>query len=418
MPEVSRKNFDQGETTREKRRIRIAVSLLYFCLGFCFSSWASRIPDIKTSLNLSDGALGSILFALPVGQLLMMPFSGRLVTRFGSHKTILIALPAYSLLLNNIGLVKQGWHLALALFLFGLAGNLCNISVNTQGVSAEKLQNRPIMGTFHGVWSLSGFTGALTGLLMINLKIIPQWHFAIVTIIVWTVFYFIHNHLVKIAPGISTEEPGKLFFNKPDTGLLQLGIICFFCMACEGAMFDWSGVYFRDVVKVHPSIVVLGYTSFMIMMATGRFMADRISAGIGRRKHLQISGIVISTGLFISVFFPYLITCTIAFMLVGLGVSGVIPTVYSTTGRHSKVPPGIALATVASVGFLGFLMGPPLIGHISELAGLRYSFTLIGFFGLGITLMVTYIKVFHEEIKDMPPVKEEQVTVQGLGELP
>jgi MFS family permease len=162
-------------------------------------------------------------------------------------------------------------------------------------------------------------------------------------------------------------------------------------------MFDWSGIYFKDVVKAPPSLVILGYTSFMIMMATGRFVADYFISRIGRKKLLQICGVMISTGLYTAVFFPYLITSTLAFMLVGLGVSSIVPTVYSAAGRHSKVPAGIALATVSSVSFLGFLIGPPLIGYISELAGLRYSFAVIGVFGLGIALLVSRIKALKEE---------------------
>ena len=180
-------------------------------------------------------------------------------------------------------------------------------------------------------------------------------------------------------------------------------------MASEGAMFDWSGVYFKDVVKAPSSLVILGYTSFMIMMATGRFVADYIISKIGRKKLLQICGVMISTGLFTSVLFPYLIPCTIAFMLVGLGVSSIVPTVYSAAGRHSKVPAGIALATVSSVSFLGFLMGPPLIGYISEIAGLRYSFAVIGIFGMGITLLVSRIKALQDT---QPTVLEEDVDQQ------
>jgi MFS family permease len=134
----------------------------------------------------------------------------------------------------------------------------------------------------------------------------------------------------------------------------------------------------------------------MIMMATGRFVADYLISKIGRKRLLQICGAMISTGLFTAVFFPYLISCTIAFMLVGLGVSSIVPTVYSAAGRHPTIPAGIALATVSSVGFLGFLMGPPLIGYISELAGLRYSFAVIGVFGIGITLSVSRVKALNE----------------------
>ena len=388
----------------EKKRIRIAVSLIYFCMGLCFASWASRIPDIKTSLHLNDAMLGSILFALPVGQFLMMPFSGKLVTRFGSQRVILFALPLYTICLSNIGLVKAGWQLALALFLFGLAGNLCNISINTQGVAAERLYEKPIMASFHGGWSLAGFTGALIGLLMINLKVVPYWHFITVILIVWIIVWINHPFLIKVKSGVNKDEPKRKFFNRPDNILLQLGIIGFCSMASEGAMFDWSGVYFKDVVKAPSSLVILGYTSFMIMMATGRFVADYIISKIGRKRLLQICGVMISTGLFISVLFPYLISCTIAFMLVGLGVSSIVPTVYSAAGRHSKVPAGIALATVSSVSFLGFLMGPPLIGYISQVAGLRYSFSVIGIFGIGISLLVSRIKA----LQDIQPVVLEQ----------
>jgi len=381
----------------DKKRVRLAVALVYFSMGLCFSSWASRIPDIKTALNLNDALFGTILFALPVGQFLMMPFSGKLVTRFGSHKVLLYALPIYTICLSNVGLVQAGWQLAIALFLFGLAGNMCNISINTQGVGAERLYERPIMASFHGGWSLAGFTGALIGLAMINLKMPVYWHFLTIVLIVWTILWINYPFLVRTIPKAASEEPRRKFFNKPDAILFQLGIIGFCSMASEGAMFDWSGIYFKDVVNAPSSLVVLGYTSFMIMMATGRFVADYLISKIGRKRLLQICGVMISTGLFAAVFFPYLISCTLAFMLVGLGVSSIVPTVYSAAGRHRTIPAGIALATVSSVGFLGFLMGPPLIGYISELAGLRYSFAVIGVFGIGITLLVSRVKALNEE---------------------
>ena len=351
-----------------KKRVRIAVTLGYFSMGLCVSSWASRIPDIKTALHLNDALFGSILFAMPAGQLLMMPFSGKLVTRFGSRKVFLFAIPVYTLCLSNIGLVQEGWQLAIALFLFGLTGNLSNISINTQGVAAERLYQRPIMASFHGGWSLAGFTGALIGLLMMNLKVPPHWHFLMVIPIVWIILWINHPFLLP-GKAAASEEPRRKFFTKPDTILLQLGIIGFCSMASEGAMFDWSGVYFKDVVKAPASLIVLGYTSFMIMMATGRFVADYLISKIGRKHLLQICGLMISAGLFTAVLFPYLISSTIAFMMVGLGVSSIVPVVYSIAGRHTKIPPGIALATVASVSFLGFLMGPPLIGYISEAFG-------------------------------------------------
>ena len=251
------------------------------------------------------------------------------------------------------------------------------------------------MSSFHGGWSLAGFTGALIGLTMINLKVVPYWHFVTVVAIVGVIILLNQNHLIKGKPAAHPDEPKRKFFNKPDKTLVQLGVIGFCSMASEGAMFDWSGVYFKDVVRAPASLVILGYTSFMIMMASGRFLADYVIAKIGRKKLMQICGIMISTGLYMAVLFPYLITSTIAFMIVGLGVSSIVPSVYSAAGRHTKIPPGIALATVSSVSFLGFLMGPPMIGYISQAAGLKYSFAVIGIFGFGISLMVSKIKALN-----------------------
>jgi fucose permease len=272
---------------------------------------------------------------------------------------------------------------------------MCNISINTQGVAAERLYHRPIMASFHGGWSLAGFTGALIGLIMINLKIIPLWHFVTVIIIMLSVIWFNRSYILEVKQPALAASPRRKFFSIPDRSLLGLGLIAFCSMASEGAMFDWSGIYFKDVVEAPSSLVILGYTSFMIMMASGRFMADRVTMRIGRKKLLQICGVMISAGLYLAVLFPDIVTSTIAFMIVGLGVSSVVPSVYSAAGRQDKIPPGIALATVASVSFLGFLMGPPMIGYISQAFGLRYSFAVIGIFGLGITLMVPRIRLLR-----------------------
>lgn len=371
-------------------RIRWAVSMFYFAMGLTFATWASRIPDIKTALHLSEGDLGTILFALPLGQLVVMPFSGKLVTRFGSHRILVLTLILYAFSLTNLGLATVSWHLWLGLFVFGIFGNLSNIAVNTQGVYTEAFFKKTIMSSFHGMWSFAGFTGALVGLLMLAFKLSPYNHFIIVAVIVVAMIALNYRFLIKARESIKTEQ--QKFFSKPDKLLIWLGVIGFCCMASEGVMFDWSGVYFKDVVKAPGALVILGYTSFMIMMAGGRFLGDGLIHKVGTKKVLQISGAIISIGLFTAVIFPYIIPSTIAFMLVGLGVSTIVPTVYSVAGKNATVPPGEALTIVSSVSFLGFLMGPPVIGYIAELFGLQFSFAFIGVFGILITFLVTRIK--------------------------
>lgn len=374
-------------------RIRFAVGMFYFGMGLSFATWASRIPDIKTALHLTEGDLGSILFALPMGQLIIMPFSGKMVTKFGSHRILIFSLIMYVLCLANLGLATSALQLSLGLFLFGVFGNLANIAVNTQGVYTEVLFKKTIMSSFHGMWSFAGFTGALVGLGMLTLKLTPFHHFLVVGAIVLLMVAFNFKFLVKAKEKIKnkTSEKKKLFV-KPDSSLLWLGVIGFCSMASEGVMFDWSGVYFKDIVKAPGPLVILGYTSFMIMMASGRFLGDGLINKFGRERVMQISGVMISVGLFTAVFLPYIIPCTIAFMLVGLGVATIVPTVYNMAGKNPTVPPGEALTIVSSVSFLGFLMGPPVIGHIAEAFGLQFSFAFIGIFGVLIAFMVSKIR--------------------------
>lgn len=382
-------------TTSEKSRIRLAVALFYFGQGLGFASWASRIPTIKTALGLSEAQLGTILLMLPIGQLITMPLSAAMVNRFGSKLVLPIVAIIYALILIPIALSPNAWYLGAALFLYGVAGNLCNISVNTQGVLAEYMYGKSIMSSFHGAWSLAGFTGALIGLLMTNIGFNTLAHFLIIVVLL--IVNILWNRPFLLAEQNKTETGERKTKYKPDAVIIQLGIIAFLSMATEGAMFDWSGVYFHDVVKAPEELVILGYASFMIMMATGRFIGDFVVGRFGRQRILQVSGILMFVGMLASVIFPNLWVGTLAFMLVGLGVACNVPTVYSVAGKHKSIPAGVALAMVSSISFLGFLMGPPLIGYIAELFSLRYSFALFSIFGLLMFIMCSRLKIFKNQ---------------------
>lgn len=180
-----------------QNRVKVATAFFFFGMGFCFASWASRIPDIKTFLHLSEADLGSLLFAIPAGQILAMPLSGKVVTKYGSKKVSIFGLLLYSFLLIFAGFSNTVYQLAFSLFLFGFFGNFCNIAVNTQGVITQQLLSKPIIGSFHGSWSLAGFTGALFGLIMISLHLKPFIHFILVFLIVSLIVIFNASWLVK-----------------------------------------------------------------------------------------------------------------------------------------------------------------------------------------------------------------------------
>ncbi|WP_454881936.1 MFS transporter [Sphingobacterium detergens] len=385
--------LSEEDLYNKRNRIRIAVSLFFFCQGIAFASWASRIPVIKERLHLSEGQLGTILLMLPVGQLATMALSGKLVTKYGSAKVLRIVPIAYALVLCSIAFAQNAWQLGAILFLFGVTGNMCNISVNTQGVATEQIYKKSIMTSFHGAWSIAGFTGALVGLLTMNLGLDTLPHFLIILAFVTANTLINQRYLV---PGKSPQKEKRSFFSKPEGSLLQLGIIGFFSMATEGAMFDWSGVYFKEIVHAPEKFVVVGYASFMIMMAIGRFVGDGVIRKLGRKRTLQYSGILMFVGMMTSVVFPQFIVCTLAFMLVGIGVACNVPSIYSIAGQNKNVSSGVALAMVSSISYLGFLMGPPLIGYIAEVFSLRYSYGVFACFGLLMVGMVGRLSLFKE----------------------
>jgi MFS family permease len=373
---------------RTRKVYRIAVGTLFFLQGLCFATWASRIPSIQQQLGISDSLLGVILFALPAGSMISLFFSGALVTKYGSKKVAVNALLLYSLVLPAIGFSNSVPLLIASLVIFGMAGNLSNIAINTQAVHVEAKYGKNIMASFHGLWSTAGFVAAGVGTYMIGKGIIPPTHFVIITTVIAGGVAASFQYLVseeRTAPAASTP-----LFVKPDRALLQLGILAFCCMVCEGAMFDWSGIYFQKVVKADNAWVGAGYTAFMCAMASGRFVADAVANRLRFAKTIFFSGLLIAAGLLTAVLMPEILPSIIGFLLVGFGVSSVIPLIYSEAGKSKTTSAGMALTAVSSIGFLGFLIGPPLIGVIAGASSLRISFLVIAVIGLLIAGIIRF----------------------------
>jgi len=372
-----------------RRNYRIAVSSLFFLSGLCFSSWAARIPSIQQKLQLSDAGLGAVLLSLPVGLMVSLPLAGWLVSKYGSRLIVICAALVYAFTLPFIGFVQQSWQLMMVLFVFGSAGNMLNIAMNTQGVGVEAIYRRSILASLHGIWSLAGFTGAAIGIYMISQHISPYLHFLIISAIAFLILLCAWTFTLSSDSNTKLDQP---IFVKPDKSLINLGIIAFCCMICEGAMFDWSGVYFQKVVKAKAAWIGAGYTAFMSTMAAGRFVADWLVTRFGIKRILQVSGVVIATGLSLAILFPNIPVSIAGFILVGAGVSSVVPLVYSAAGKSKIVSPGVALAAVSTIGYLGFLIGPPAIGFIAHASSLRVSFILIAMLGLTTTLVASRTK--------------------------
>ncbi|WP_194975830.1 MFS transporter [Aquiflexum lacus] len=371
-------------TLLQKRRI--ALGSLFFLAGLCFSSWAARIPDIQVKFDLSESQLGTLLLGLPVGSLLALPLAGWAVYRFGSKIVAVVSTVSYIVFLPLIGFSESMWMLVPVVFVFGMTGNLMNISLNTQALALEDHYGRNILGSFHGLWSLAGFTGAGIGATMIFFEILPKFHYLSISAMVLVVLLVSYGFLLEEH---DRGGGGGLVLRKPDDLLLRIGGIAFLGMLCEGCMFDWSGVYFKKVVEIDPGLIALGYVSFMGAMALGRFISDRLTNKFGKILILRSSGILMFCGLMLSVLFPVPVLATTGFLMVGFGVASIIPIAYSTAGRSKLYSPGVALAIISTISFFGFLIGPPLIGFIADLLSLKASFTLVAFTGLGIAILAS-----------------------------
>ncbi|MBA4299322.1 Predicted arabinose efflux permease, MFS family [Algoriphagus alkaliphilus] len=380
---------------------RTALGAMFFFVGLCFASWAARIPDIQAKFELSEGQLGTMLLFLPLGSLLGLPLAGWAVHQYGSRRVIMIGSFAYAMTLPLIGLSPSVLLLIPVLILYGLLGNVMNISLNTQALDLEDQMGKSILASFHGLWSTAGFVGAGLGAGMIFINILPELHFLIIMGISFFIIIAAQRFILKEQ---KVSEGSGLVIKKPDSLLLRIGLIAFLGMMCEGCMFDWSGVYFKKVILVDPSMIALGYVAFMGAMASGRFVTDKIAARFTKVAVIQVSGVLIFVGLALSVAFPTVWSATLGFLLVGFGIASIIPLSYSIAGRSKLYSPSVALALVSTISFFGFLLGPPLIGFIAELFDLKTSFALIAVSGIGITLLSSIRKqvfLIPQKVKSM-----------------
>lgn len=337
---------------------RTAINAFFFVMGMVFASWAVRIPDIKAALQMSDAALGSVLLAAPLGEMLSIAPTAWLIGRFRSRRVIMLGLMLMPCALLSLALAGSPHWLAAALLGFGFANNMLNISLNAQAVGVETLYGRSIMATFHGMWSLGGVAGCIIGSIVAPLGVAPLPHFAAILVITLATLCCLRTWTMprEVRIGAAAPESGKRSF-RPDLYLTLLGCIALGSMATEGAMYDWSSVYFAQVVQPGESLIRAGYLACMCAMVTGR-----------------------------------LLPATAGLALVGFGMASVVPLCYSLAGKSTRVPPSVAISLVSSLSFLGFLGCPPMVGFLSHQFDLRWALSPIVVVGVAIFCLAPLVR--------------------------
>lgn len=366
--------------------------------GFTFSTWASRIPTIKTTFNFNEAELGSVLLALPIGSLIGLPISGWLVSRFNSRIPLAVGYGLNTMSLVLIGFAANIYTLIGSVVLFAFTTRIFNISVNTQAITLQKQYDRKIMGSFHGFWSTGGIAGILFSTLLLSLNVDVHVHFIIVGTVALLITCYSFQFLLQ---GDRSETGNKIVLSKPDPYILYLGLVVLFSAICEGGMFDWSGIYFQEVIKV--KIFTYGYLIFMTFMALSRFISDLIIERIGMPAAYIMSAAFIITGISLAIIFPYFWTAMVGFSLVGFGTAAVVPMSYALAGASKKYSPGMAISIIATYTITGMLLGPPLIGYLAHAFNLRISFIVFGFCGL---MLIPISQLFFRHRKQLEKSSE------------
>ncbi|MBC3538759.1 MFS transporter [Rufibacter sediminis] len=356
---------------------RVALSVFFFLSGFNFASWASRIPTIKQALHLNEAELGTILLTMPISSLIGVPLSGWLVSKFETRIPLAVGFLLNSIALSFIGLASTPVLLSVVLFLFSLSMRIFNIAVNTQAITVQKQFDKKINGSFHGLWSTGGIIGVGFTTLLITLQVPMVPHLITVSVVSILATLLAFRFLIQ---NDTATSGNKLSFKKPDPFILYLGLLVFFAAVCEGGMFDWSGIYFQQVVK--EEVFTVGYLTFMSFMALSRFLSDVIIDKIGMRTTYMLSGVLVFSGISLAVLFPSFWPAMIGFSLVGFGTASVIPMTYTLAGSSKTYSPGIAISLIATFGIVGMLIGPPMIGYLAHAFDLKVSFIAFALAGL------------------------------------
>lgn len=356
---------------------RIALSIHFFLSGLCFSTWASRIPTIKTLFDLNEAELGNLLFIMPVSSLLGLPISGWLVSKFDSRFPLVVGFVFFTLSIVGIGYANSVVLLGIILFLFAFSMRVLNISMNTQSLILQRAYKKKINGSFHGLWSFGGLFGIIFSTVLIRFDVAMPTHLNSVAVFTLLAILISFRFLLR---NDRQERGNKLLFGKPDKFIFYLGLLVFFAAVCEGGLYDWSGVYFDVVVR--EELFTLGYLIFMGFMTLSRFLSDRFVEWLGESKIYFFSASLVLIGIGIAVLFPSFWPALIGFSLTGIGVASVFPMTFTLASQSKKYAPGMAISIIATYGTVGMLLAPPFVGYVAHLLGLRVAFLIFVLAGL------------------------------------
>lgn len=376
---------------------RFAVNAFFFINGFIFANWASRIPRLQEVYGMDNSALGYILLAHSIGAFIAMPGTGWLIHRYGSDRITFLSGLFYAISFLMLSNSPSYWVLFLPFFMMGATSGVLDVAMNAQAVDIERLYHKPIMTFFHALFSIGMVFGGLSGSLFTKLGWELTPHFTMVALLSALTMFLVRKALLPetIQNAAKEDQP---FLMLPRGPVIALGFIAFCCMIGEAAMSDWSTNYMKNIMLSPESSAAFGLTAFAAAMTTGRLIGDRARAKYGDKKMLIAGTILSIIGLFLVLLKLHFVTVLIGFAIVGLGLSNIVPIVYSLSGDLEGIPTGVGIAMATTIGYSGFMIGPPVIGFLADRWDLHKAlFSILLLFVIMFFVVFRYQSIFRKK---------------------
>lgn len=349
-----------------------ATRLTFFIAGFVTATWAVIVPYARVNTGVNEATLGTLLLCLGLGALIAMPVTGSLTSRFGCRRVIVAAIALVIVSTPLLALMTDPILLGITLLVFGIGVGVTDCAMNIQAILVEKASPVPLMSGFHGMYSSGGIAGAglMTLLLALGINVVVATLLITLTVIVLSILSY---------PGLLTYANPKEgpAFAVPRGIVLLLGLVCFLVFLTEGTVLDWSAVYLTQVRNMPETLGGLGYTCFAVAMTVARLTGDRLIRNMGRLTVVFSGAVTAAAGLALVTFVPSWHLSLLGYILVGAGCANIVPVMFSAVGQQRVMPQAVAVPAMTTMGYLGVLSGPAMIGYVAHFSSLAIAFSLI-----------------------------------------
>ena len=363
------------------RTHRIAVSTFFFICGFLFANWVARVPEVQDHFGINHSLLGTLLLVISSGAIISMPLSGWMTVNLGSYRITQI-FGALASIMVPLMLLSNNYWLVLPFFFFcGFSFGATDVAMNAQAVFVERMYNRPIMSSFHAIFSVGTALGGISGAMFSKFEVPLFEHLTSVAVFSFLAFLTASFFLINDQPDKSQKEASKGFI-LPNKTIFPIAVLAFCGMTGEGSLNDWSALFMNEVVGQSEDFSAWAFVSFSVAMTIARFSGDALQLKIGKRNLLIFSSLGAILGLSTVLIFATSNLTLLGFFICGLGLANVVPIIYSTAGNMEGLSPSVGIAMATTIGYMGFFVGPPVIGFLSDAFGLTIGlcFTLSLFF--------------------------------------